>query len=99
MVAIYRTWAAIQTWPWPTILGFVTVSLIVSLQILKPWRRRSRLKRPFKARFVITARGRFSLSYIVQDDRDHFVKELVVPANSQIPIQIALEPKLSLSAT
>ena len=53
------------------------------------------VKRPFKAHFVITSRGRFTLNYIVQDDKEHFVRELVVPANTEVPIQIALEPRLS----
>ena len=71
------------------------VSLIGYTQIIRPWRRRRKLKRPFKAHFVITSVDRFTLNYVQQDYREHFVKELVVPPNSEIPIQILLEPKLS----
>ena len=35
------------------------------------------------------------MNYVRQDDDEHYVKELVVPQNSEIPVQIVLEPKLS----
>jgi hypothetical protein len=67
----------------------------VYTQILRPWCRRQKLKRPFEAHFLITSLGRFTLNYVLQDDEEHFVKELVVPANSEISIQIVLEPRVS----
>ena len=36
-----------------------------------------------------------SVEIFLQDDDEHYVKELVVPPNSEIPIQIVLEPRLS----
>jgi hypothetical protein len=36
------------------------------------------------------------MNYVQQDHREHYVKELVVPANSgELSIQIALEPRVS----
>jgi hypothetical protein len=73
----------------------ITLSLIGYTQIVRPWWRRRRLRHPFNAYFLVTSRGRFLLNYVHQDDREHIVKELAVPANSEVPIQIILEPKLS----
>jgi hypothetical protein len=98
MVAISGALASIQDWQWPIISAFLSaaaVSLIVYTQIVRPWKRRRKLKRPFDAYFLITSLGRFPLNYVQQDDREHLVKELVVPPNSEIPIQIVLEPRLS----
>jgi hypothetical protein len=53
------------------------------------------LKQPFDAYFLITSLARFPLPYALQDDKEHFVKELVVPPNTEVPIQIVLEPKVS----
>jgi len=100
MMAISELSATIKTWPWPIISAFFSaavVSLIGYTQFVRPWRRRCKLKRPFNAHFLITSVGRFPLNYVLQDDREHFVKELVVPPSSEIPIQIILEPRLSFT--
>ena len=69
--------------------------LLAYIQILRPWIRRLRLLRPFRAYFLIPAREEFALDYAHQDNRAHFVKELIVPPNSEVSIQIVLEPRLS----
>jgi hypothetical protein len=77
MAAISAAWATIQTWPWPIVSAFfsaVVVSLIVYTQIVRPWQRRRKLKRPFEANFLITSQTRFPLNYVVQDDDEHFVE-------------------------
>jgi hypothetical protein len=71
--------------------------LVGYTQIVRPRWRLYKLKRPFNAYFLITSINRFHLSYVLQDDDEHFVKHLVVPANAEIDIQIALEPKLSFT--
>jgi hypothetical protein len=98
MAAISGAWAAMQEWPWPIIsavLSGTVVSLIVYTQIIRPWWRRQKLRRPFEAYFLITSLGRFPLNYVLQDDNEHYVKELVVPPNSEIAVQIVLEPTVS----
>ena len=36
------------------------------------------------------------MGYVIQDDKEHYVKELILPAHSsEVSIQIALEPKIS----
>lgn len=95
----------IETWPWQKFTGpisaasfflsVVTLSLLVGIQLYRPWKRRRDLRRPFTAHFLIPSAGEVPLNYVQQDNRAHFVKELVVPPNSTIPIQIVLEPKLS----
>jgi len=98
MAAIAAALAAIAAWPWAmfsTVFGGAVFLMVLHTQFIRPWRRRRKLRHPFKAHFVITARNRFELSYAQQDDKDHIVKELVVPPNAKIPVQILLEPKVS----
>jgi hypothetical protein len=47
-----------------------------------PWYRRLRLKRPVTPFFIITSSDRYRLKYAVQDDREHWIKVLVLPANT-----------------
>jgi hypothetical protein len=95
MATISATWAALD---WPVVsalLGATTLFLVWYVQIFRPWRRRRQLKRPFDAHFLITANGQFPLDYVQQNNREHYVKKLVVPPNREIPVQIVLVPKLS----
>jgi hypothetical protein len=103
--AMVEIFATISAWNWPMIaaflaggslvVGFVSLLIVAHTQVIRPWLRRRKLKRPFAAYFSITSRHRFPLEYVVQDDQDHEVKELVVPAHSEITIQIVLYPRLS----
>jgi hypothetical protein len=96
--AVSAMLATISTWPWPMIGAFLaggSLLLIGYTQIIRPRLRRHKLKRPFEAYFLITSLDRFPLDYVLQDDHEHYVKELVVPPNSEIPIQIVLEPRVS----
>jgi hypothetical protein len=80
------------------ILSAVTLFILALVEIIRPCIRRHKLKRPFDGYFLITSRDRFKLDYVIQDAREHFLKELVVSANSEIPIhQILLQPRLSFS--
>jgi hypothetical protein len=100
MTTVSAVLAGIGTWPWSMISAFLgagSVSVIVYTQLLRPWNRRRRLKKPFDAYFLITSLSRFNLDYVLQDDDEHFVKELVLPANSEVPIQIILEPRISFT--
>jgi hypothetical protein len=95
MAAISAMWAALD---WPIIsalLGATTLSLVWYTQIFRPWRRRWRMRRPFDAHFLITASDQFRLDYVQQNNREHYVKKLVVPPHREIPIQIVLVPKVS----
>jgi hypothetical protein len=97
MAALLGAWSAIKTWQWPivsAVLSATVVLLTVYTQIMRPRNRRRKLKQPFDAYFLITSL-RFPLTYALQDDKEHFVKELVVPPNTEVPIQIVLEPKVS----
>jgi hypothetical protein len=95
MAAISAMWAALD-WPMVSaLLGAATISLVWYTQIFRPWRRRRRLRRPFDAHFLITAADQFSLDYVQQNNREHYVKKLVVPPNREIPIQIVLVPRVS----
>jgi hypothetical protein len=98
-MAITNAWTALADWQhWAIISTFFSAAaflLLLYIQFGRPWIRRIRLKWPFRAYFLITSRQQCPLDYVQQDHREHYVKELVVPANSEIPIQIVLHPRLS----
>jgi hypothetical protein len=77
------------------LLSVVTLTLFVVIQFYRPWKRRRDLAQPFAAHFLIPAAGQTPLNYVQQDHREHLVKELVVPPNSIISVQIAVVPRLS----
>ena len=87
----------LQTWPWPMVSGLcgaAAFSVVTYTQIVRPWVRRRRLTRPFRAYFVIPPRQKSELDNVVQDDRVHLVKEIVVRSHSEVAIEIVLFPKL-----
>src|SRR5690242_17998632 len=88
----------VHEWPWPIISALCSAAALILLayiQIGRIWIRRLRLLRPFRAYFLIPRHEEFALDYAVQDNRAHFVKELILPPNSEVAIQIVLEPRLS----
>lgn len=71
------------------VLGFV-----VWEWVLYPLQRRIRLRRPCRAHFVIRELERVPLPYVVQDSDMHQVRELVLPANSCVDIEIGYFPSI-----
>lgn len=56
-----------------------------------------RLKRPCEIFFVITSYDRGKVDYVVQDEDEHFVRELIVPANRDVYVQIQLKTKTAFT--
>jgi hypothetical protein len=64
----------VQSWPWPMISAFCGAGaflLVGYTQIVRPRRRRRKLKRPFDAYFLVTSATIFGLTYVLQDDDAH----------------------------
>jgi hypothetical protein len=70
------------------------VVLYVLKEIILPWRRKSKLKHPCDVRFVVRGMQHATLNYVVQDDETHRLKELVLPANSIVDVEIGYIPQL-----
>lgn len=81
-----------------TIIGAVTSAAVLVLYILaeflKPAIRHLRLKRPCKTHFPIRSLSQAEIPYVVQDDDMHSVRELVLPARSELEIEIGYWPRL-----
>jgi hypothetical protein len=74
--------------------GGTLVAYLIIEFVLPAWRRR-RLKHPCEVHFNVPGRHEgVELTYAVQDDRTHHVDELVLPANSEVAIEIIYLPKL-----
>jgi hypothetical protein len=93
-----RVLAEVSRFPIPTIgaaLSLLTLILVYYTQIARPRSRRRKLKRPCDAYFIVTSADRRRLGYVSQDEREHFLKELVVPAGEIVPIEILIEPRMN----
>jgi hypothetical protein len=84
--------------PWTiagTIIGAVVLSLTGWEIVIKPIWRQRRLKKPCKAWFVIQSLSHENMSYAVQDDKEHFIEELALPANSDVEIEVIYVSSIS----
>jgi hypothetical protein len=82
----------------------VSIVIIVSLgaylvrEFICPWIRRIRLRSPVKALFVITSIDRYELKYAIQDEEEHFTRELVLPAHTKdLLLHLILTAKLGFT--
>jgi hypothetical protein len=65
-----------------TIFIIVTAIAYCIKEFVLPILRNRRLRTPVTAHFVITSMDRFNLGYAIQDDIEHFTKELVLPSHT-----------------
>jgi len=75
------------------------LGLAVFTQIIKPWLRRRRLRQPCKVHFLIRPLQSHRLSYVLQDDQRHDVKAMVLPAHSEVEIEIGYKAKVHFRET
>lgn len=88
-------------WPWAMIGACIAgVVLLVTLwvNLVRPWRHRRALRYPCNAFFNIRELQGGNLNHFVRDDSAHRVKELVLPSNSVVEIEIAYEPTVNFHA-
>jgi hypothetical protein len=78
------------------IIGAVMVIVFGVYEFVwQPMRRRRRLKRPVKAWFHIPSLTQRRISYAAQDNRPHFVEELILAANSVTEVEFLFIPSLT----
>lgn len=83
--------------PWPMIGTFVSVAiLLIALVVnfVRPWRRRRKLKCPCNVYFHIRTIADGELGYALLDDRGHLVKELVLPPDRLVEVEISYYPHI-----
>jgi hypothetical protein len=71
--------------------------LYVAKEIIPQVYRHFRLKRPCKASFVITSDDRAKIDYAIQDDKEHLVGRIIVPANRDLYVQLLLKAKTAFT--
>jgi hypothetical protein len=76
-----------------------TFAAYLIVEAILPAIRKHRLKHPCEVHFNVIGRHEGEITYAIQDDRTHHVDELVLPANSEIPIEIIYLPKLPFYET
>jgi len=89
------TWEPKSYWELIAALAAAAVLILSTWEVLlSPLVRRRRLKHPCDAYFHIRPLEKGGLPYVIQDDRAHRVKQLVLPSNSLVEIEVAYIPKI-----
>lgn len=86
-----------MAWDWQiaaAIAALTAVGILVWVHFIAPRVRRHKLKHPCKAYFHIRELAKGKLSYVVQNDEAHNVKELVLPANALVEIEVSYCPTI-----
>src|SRR5437899_1662155 len=72
--------------------GAAILMLTAYVEFIGPIIRKRKLRNPCKASFFIRELQKGRLDYFLQDDRAHSVKELVIPSDSVVEIEISYYP-------
>ncbi len=97
MAALGALISAMAPWPWPMAgVALSTTMLLVILHVnfLKPYRRRRALRRPVEAFFLVPGPGR-DCDYAEQDGHEHWLREIVLPANAEIIAELIYKARLA----
>ena len=89
-----------MAWDWPKVSALAALTVLaISLWVnfLSPFLRKRRLKKPVEAYFHVKALNKGNLGWVIQDDIDHNVKEICLPANAIVEIEVAYYPKISFN--
>jgi len=77
---------------WGAIFAGAMLLLYIFWEPVRHFYRNRKLKKPCKVYFIIRSADSWTSDYAIQDDYDHHLNEIVVPANSQVNIEIMYEP-------
>jgi hypothetical protein len=96
-MALIANWLSSGEGPYTitaAVAGVAALAILVWLEFIKPRLRERRLKSPCDLRFVVRRHQHANLPYLLQDDDDHAVHELVLPSNSSVEIEVGFIPKV-----
>ena len=69
--------------------------LALHIAFVRPWLRVRKLRRPCDAHFNIQPLLMGDLGYVIQDDEGHKVREIVLPANRLLELEIEYLPRIA----
>lgn len=74
---------AMDSTSWAVVLDALILLVLIYIDFVRPAMRRYALKNPCRVYFMITSKDKFALGYVDQDQLEHFVDTLVLPANKE----------------
>jgi hypothetical protein len=88
-------------WPVASVcIGALILLVSIYINFMKPWWRNYRVKHPGKIHLLITAAHLADIHYAKQNDQEHRIKELVLPAHREAYVQLLMpSPKITLHLT
>jgi hypothetical protein len=76
------------------IAASATLIAYLIIEVIRPAWRRHVLRYPCHVHFNVIGRHEGEITYAIQDDRTHHTKEIVLPANSEVAIEVIYLPKV-----
>jgi hypothetical protein len=92
----------IKNLPWPMVAAFVgvaTLVLVAWVNFARPVRRRRKLQKPVIAEFLVPSGKHHTCEFAEQDNREHLLKTIVLPANSELTVDLRFTPLLNFEST
>jgi hypothetical protein len=92
----------IRDLPWPTIAAFASVATLIMVGWVnfgRPFRRRRKLRKPVIAEFVLPSAKHHACDFAEQDNREHLLKTIVLPAHSEVTVDLRFTPQLNFEGT
>jgi hypothetical protein len=92
----------LMSWPWSMISVLLTAATwpitiaVVIYYNRRPERRRRKLKFPGETHFVVPASQYHECSYAPQNEHEHLLKTIVLPARTDVTIDFCIRPAIDL---
>jgi hypothetical protein len=80
-------------------LAGATFIVVCYINFGRPAKRFRELERPVSAYFVIPAKADHGCEFASQDDEEHRVKKITLPTNSEVIVDLVLNPRLHFIAS
>jgi hypothetical protein len=92
----------IKSFSWPMVAAFVgiaTFALVAWVNFGRPIRRRRKLQKSVIAEFLVPSAKHHTCEFAEQDNREHLLKTIVLPANSEVTVDLRFTPRLNFEST
>jgi hypothetical protein len=93
-VWLVALWSAVTAWPWSmvaAIFGIAAFSVLIWVNFIRPHLRRRRVRRPGNVFFIVPAKEHHGCDYAIQDDCEHHISTIVLPANTVVTVDMIFQ--------
>lgn len=99
-------WLTVYYYAPPRYKAYLLFTVLAILILLIPvnWgyekrKKKELMRNPCEVHFLIPDIKRTELGYVKQDEKEHLVDEIVLPANPKVPVEVWIKPKINYYQT